>query len=145
MSVPDRQLVTDAFVAMLAAGTAKPVGDHKAPRDVPYPYSVVHCIPGGGYWGAPLAAPDAQADFVYQVDSVSKNRKNAEWMADTVRRSVLARSPAGAFQVTLTPPVGWKVADRVPSGGPGGVEVEGVHPNEVFTIAERFVLRVVPA
>lgn len=145
MTVPDRQLITDAFLSMLSTGTGKTVGDHKAPTGQAFPYHVLHVIPGGGYWGAPLAAPDAQADFVYQIDSVSSQRKNCEWAADIARRTVLTRNPAGAFQVTLVPPTGWKVADRVPDGGPGGVTVEGVPPNEVFAVAERFVLRVVPA
>ena len=158
MSVPDRQLVTDALKATLVAGTGKQVGDHKAPLDAVSPYCVLHVVAGGRFWGAPLIAPDAQADFVFQVDAVSgpvrdangqivtkATRKQAEWMADRVRRSVLARTSTGAFQVALTPPTGWIVADRAPDGGAGGVQVEGVPPNEVFSVAERFVLRVVPA
>ncbi len=145
MTVPDRQLVTSALLTMLAAGTGKPVGDHKAPLATAPPYSVLYSIPGGGFWGAALVGPDADADFVYQVDSVGLKRNQAEWLADRVRRSVLARSSSGAFQVTITPPAGLKVADRLPDGGPGGVQVAGVPPHEVFSVAERFVLRVVPA
>lgn len=145
MSVPDRQLITGALIAMLATSTSKQVGDHEAPPDPVVPYSVVHCIPGGDYWGAPLAAPDAQADFVYQVDSVGLKRSQVEWMADRVRRCLLARSSTGAFQVTITNPAGWRIADRRPSGGPGGVDPQGVRPNKVFAVAERFVLSVVPA
>lgn len=155
MSVPDRQLITTAFVAMLATGTGKLVGDHKAPdgRVTGEPYAVVYAIPGGGYWGPGLVAPDANGDFVYQVDSVSwsssnnlsgGSRKQAEWMGDRVRRTVLARSN-GAFQVAFPAVVGWTVADREPSGSPGGVAIVGASPHEVFTVAERFTLRLTPA
>ena len=145
MTVPDRQLVTTALLSMLAAGTGKPVGDHKAPLSTEPPYCVLYSIPGGGYWGAALVGPEADADFVYQVDSVGLKRNQTEWLADRVRRSMLARTSSGAFQVTINPPLGLKVADRVPDGGPGGVQVDGDPPHEVFSVAERFVLRVVPA
>lgn len=145
MTVPDRQLLTTALLTMLVSGTGKPVGDHKAPLSTDPPYCVLYSIPGGGFWGAGLVAPDADADFVYQVDSVGLKRNQAEWLADRVRRSMLARSASGAFQVTLTPPTGLKVADRLPDSGPGGVQVSGIPPHEVFSVAERFVLRVVPA
>ena len=145
MTVPDRQFITNAVIALLVTGTGKAVGDPKAPLSTAPPYSVVFSIPGGGYWGAALVGPEADADFVYQVDAVGLRRSQAEWMADRVRRTILARPSSGSFQVTLVPPTGWAVADRVPDGGPGGVQVDGSPPHEVFSVAERFVLRVVPA
>ena len=150
MTVPDRQLLTNSLLAMLTAGTGRPVGDHKAPPPpappaVYHPYSVLYSIPGGGFLGAALVAPDADADFVYQVDSVGVRRDQTEWLADRVRRSMLARTASGAFQVSLLSPAGLKIADRLPDGGAGGVQVDGTPPHEVFSIAERFVLRVVPA
>lgn len=155
MTVPDRQLITTALVSMLATGTGKPVGDHKAPttRVAGDPYAVVYVIGGGGYWGPGLVAPEQSGDFVYQVDSVSwrsadnlsgGTRKQAEWMGDRVRRTMLARTN-GAFQVAFPAVTGWTIADREPSGGAGGVDVAGVPPHEVFTVAERFLLRVTPS
>lgn len=145
MTVPDRQFITNNLLTMLAAGTGKQVGDHKAPAVPVYPYSVLYVLPGGEYWGAPLIAPDADVDMYYQVDSIGARRDQVEWLADRVRRTMLARTSGGVFQVSFTNPTGWKVADRVPEGGPGGVQVEGSPPNEVFSIPERFALRVVPA
>jgi len=154
MSVPDRQLLTNELIAMLKTATTKLVGDHKAPAGVPAfvkgqpappPYSVVFTIPGGGYWGPGLSAPDSNADFTYQVDSVGFSRSQAEWLADRVRRSILARTATGAFQVAIADPAGWRIADRAPDGGAGGVQVGGDAQYEVYSIAERFVLRVVAA
>lgn len=155
MTVPDRQLVTTALVSMLASSTSKPIGDHKAPstRVAGTPYAVVYAISGGDFWGPGLVAPDSSADLVYQVDSVSwrsadnlsgGSRKQAEWMGDLVRRTLLARTN-GAFQVAFPAVTGWSMADREPGGGAGGVDVAGTPPHEVFTVAERFVLRVTPA
>lgn len=147
MTVPDRQLVTTALVAMVAAGTGKSTGDHKAPATLTPgdPYAIVYAIPGGRFWGGGLVAPDASADLVYQVDSIGATRAQAEWMGDRVRRTILARTSTGAFQVAFPAVAGWSMADREPDGGPGGVDVAGVPPNEVFTVAERYTLRVTPA
>jgi hypothetical protein len=146
MTVPDRQLVTTALVSMVASSTGKAAGDHKAPaaRTVGQPYVVVYSIAGGGFWGPGLTAPDASADLVYQLDAVGATRAQAEWMGDAVRRTLLARTN-GAFQVAFPAVSGWVMADREPSGGPGGIGVEGVPPNEVFTVAERYTLRLTPA
>jgi hypothetical protein len=145
MSVPDRQRVTTNLLAMLASGTGKQVGDSRSPLNPVVPYLVVFPIAGGSYWGAPLVHPDENAEFVYQIDSVGAKRDQVEWLADRARRTMLARTPNGVFQVSFTDPAGWHVADRMPYGGAGSVQVEGRPPNEVYSIAERFVLSVVPA
>jgi hypothetical protein len=151
VTVPDRRKVTDAVLSLVAAGTSpRPVGDHKAPEPLDYPYSVLYAIDGGGFWGPALSAPDRAADFVYQVDAVAKRRDQCEWMADTIRRTFLARQSSGAFQVSLTYPVGWVVADRQPDGGAGtvvrdGPVAEGGDTYWVYSQAQRFVVRVVPA
>lgn len=145
MTVPDRRHVTDALIALVAAGTGKACGDHKAPLGVEPPYSVVYEIPGGAYWGPGLVAPEQNADFVYQVDSVGLTRGQAGWLRDSVTRTMLARASSGGFQVALANPSGLRVADRVADGGPGAIQVEGKPPHEVFSAAERFVLRVVSA
>ncbi len=150
MSVPDRRLLTSSVLTLIATGTARPTGDGKAPAidlalTASWPYAVVHVITGGGYWGSPLTRPDECADFVYQVDSVARRRDQAEWMADLVRRTVLARTSTGAFQVALANPAGWEVKDREADGGAGTVVAEGDPPNTVFSLSERFRFRVVPA
>lgn len=144
MSV-DRSEITDSLIELLRTGTRKSVGDAEIPGGGGFPYHVVHPIPGGGTWGAPLVDPDANADFVYQVDSVSKRRKEAEVAADTARRTILHRTSSGTFQVAMKDPTGWKIADRQYSGTPGGLIVTGNPPNRIFTISERFTFRVVAA
>ena len=67
MSVIDRRPVTKALVGWIATATAKPCGDHRLPLDLPpaptppqkpASYAIVYAIEGGGYWGAPLVAPE---------------------------------------------------------------------------------------
>ena len=154
MSVIDRRLVTKALVGWIATATAKPCGDHRLPLDLPAPpappqkpasYAIVYAIEGGGYWGAPLVAPEASADFVYQVTSVGYSPEQVQWHADAVRRTFLARTATGAFQVAFPALTGLVVADRLPESGPGGIDIEGHHPDQTFTLPERFVLRLVAA
>lgn len=146
MTVPDRQLFTTALASMLGTATGKAIGDHKAPttRTAGEPYAIVYSIGGGGFWGAGLVSPDASGDLVYQVDAIGATRAQAEWMSDRVRRSLLARTN-GTFQVAFPAVAGWTVADREPDGGPGGVDITGAPPNEVFSVAERYVVRVTPS
>lgn len=144
MTVPDRQLITTALVAMLGTGTGKAIGDHKAPTLTPgQPYAIVYALTSAEFWGPGLVAPESSGDFVYQVDSIGATRAQAEWMGDRVRRTILARAN-GAFQVAFPVVAGWTMADREHAGG-GGVDVAGVPPNEVFTVPERYTLRVTPA
>lgn len=152
MTVPDRRLVTDALVAMIAGSTGKPCGKTRVPDlpavtppAKPSPYTVVHAIDGGGFWGPGLVAPEESADFVYQVDSVGWSPDQCEWMADAVRRTLLARTSSGAFQVAFPAVSGLVVTDRRPEGGPGGIDAGGKRPNEVYSIAERFTVCVCPA
>lgn len=145
MTVPDRQLLTTGLVTMLGTGTGKTIGDHKAPasRPVGEPYAIVYALTSAEFWGPGLVAPESSGDFVYQVDSIGASRAQAEWMGDRVRRTILARTN-GTFQVAFPAPAGWAVADREHTGG-GGVDVAGAPPNEVFTVPERYTLRVTPA
>lgn len=153
MTVPDRRPVTAGLVTMIATATGKPCGDQQVPDGLPVtadpsekvPYSVVHEIDGGGYWGPGLVAPEQCADFVYQIDSVGFSPAQCRWLADRNRRTMLARSSSGAFRVAFPAVTGLAVADRMPETNPGGMDVGGKHPHQVFTIAERFTLRVVPA
>lgn len=140
MSV-DRRGVTDAFLALLRTGTSKPVGDHALPDHTPdQPFAVVYSLPGGGFDGPPLTNPEDSSEFVYQVTSVGVTRQQAEWMADAIRRTVLARSSSGAFQVAIVSPTGVAICGRM-GEAPGGVEEEG----NLFSVAERFRLVAVPS
>lgn len=154
MSVIDRRLVTKALVGWIATSTGKLCGDHRlplnlppvpAPPQKPDPYTIAYSIDGGGYWGAPLTAPDASADFVYQITSVGYSPEQVQWLADAVRRTFLARTSTAAFQVAFPALTGLVVADRTPESGPGGIDVAGKHPDQTFSLPERFVLRVVAA
>ncbi len=157
MTVIDRRPITKALVPWLATATGKPCGDHRLPTNLPPPptergrksdpYTIVFALDGGGYWGPGLTAPDQAADFVYQVTSVGYSPEQVQWMADAVKRTMLARSSSGAFQVAFPAVTGVVIADRMPpeGDGPGGIDIAGRHPDEVFSIPERYVLRAVPA
>lgn len=147
MSTPDRKPVTQALVELLQKATDCPWAAVEAPdRMEAKPWGVVWSIPGGGFdYGAPLTAPDDTAQMVYQLDSVGLKESQAEWLADVARRSVLARTPRGAFQVAFPRIPAWAVIDRRPSGGPGGILPEGPPKARVYTVSERFVICVSPA
>lgn len=143
-SVLDRRLVTANFIELLKQGTGKQVGDHAAPGSpLAYPYCIVYTIDGGELWGS-LRFPESDALVIYQVTSVGERRDQAEWMADRVRRTILNRISSG-FQVPMGNPEGWVINDRRSHGGVGQVNSEGLPPNQVFSIPERFALSVTPA
>lgn len=148
MTVADLRPVVDWFIQLIETGTDRPVGDMVVPKvsddDDLGAHCIVYLIPGGGFSGPILSAPDADVSLILQVTSVGKQRRQAQWMADLVRRVVLARTSSGAFQVQLDSPVGWAVIDRRPVGGPGGVDLGGKPPHYVFSQADRFEIYVTP-
>lgn len=138
----DRRTVTAAFVS-LAAATGLPVGDHTAPVEVAgKPWAIVYSISGGGLLDSNLAALEEGMDLIYQVTSVGRRRDQAEWLADRTRGVVVGRTAAG-FSAPFPAIAGAKVADRQLWGGLGGVEPSGDSPNQVWSVAERFLLRLV--
>lgn len=154
MTVIDRRPITKALVSWLASSTGKPCGDHRLPPNLPPhpappakpdPYMIAYALDGGGFWGPGLVAPEQNADYLYQVTSVGWSPEQVQWMADRVFATMLARSASGAFQVAFPAVTGIVVADRLPDGGRGGIDVAGKRPDEVFSLPERYVLRVVPA
>lgn len=149
MTVVDRRIVTEAILTMLRTSTGMPVGDSVLDEDDivdQKPWGVLHPIDGGGYeGGAPYTAPDSDAQLVYQVDSVGRSRGQAEWMADLVRRTMLARSSSGSFQVASPSIAPFKIIDRAPDTAPGGVIPEGEPSARVYSISERFVIFVTPS
>lgn len=138
------RLVTAAFIDLLERGTGKPVGDHEVPPSVTPPYCVVHVIPGGDFRGPSFASPDADATLVYQVTSAGRTREQAQWMQDTVRRTVLKRLASG-YAVSFNDPAPWKINDRRPWANPGGVRTEGNGPTRRFLATDIYGIGVTPA
>lgn len=145
MSVVDTAPIVDWLLRLLESGTGRPVGDSEAPtKQDGFPYVVVREIDGSSMSGPFLVAPDADLALVFQVDSVGRTIDQARWMADTVRRTILARTATGSFQVQLVNPTGYSVVDRQPSGGPPTPVSEGPAPNRVYSFPERFTIHVTP-
>ncbi|WP_329126022.1 hypothetical protein [Streptomyces sp. NBC_01353] len=148
----DRRTATNAFVTMLATGTALPVGRSKAPAGVSVPpYYVVDSMTTE-VSGAPLADEHEDAELVYQVTSVSGPDPSqpessgaldqAEWMADKARRVVLERHPAtGLWLHALTIP-GYKVFGRSLETEPGGTNDPAA---AIISYVQRFRLALTPA
>lgn len=140
--VSDRRIVTAALLDLLET-TTLPIGDHTAPAEVAgKPWAVLYSIPGGEQSTANLAAVEDGTDLIYQVSSVGRRRDQAEWMADLIRAVIVGRT-AGAFTATWPAMAGLKVADRQMWGGVGGVEPSGEAPHRVWSVAERFLIRIV--
>lgn len=144
MTVPSKSPFVVALVTMLRTEMPVPFGDGEPPVDEPVPYGIVYSIEGGQFGGPPLIAPDADAQFVVQVNCVGERRDQAESMLDGVRGLILGRDASGAFNTAITAPTGWVIAGRWSDGGPAGVDYEGRPPSRLFTARERFVLAVTP-
>lgn len=140
MSTVDFAPVAQWLHDLLEQGTARPVGDGEAPVGAEFPYFVTHVSVGALFGGPALWAPDADADIGIQVDSVGRTIPQARWAADASRRTLVARV-GGRFQVNRLDPEGYHVADRQTDGGPNLPIPEGTSSNRVYTISERFTLR----
>ena len=70
-----------AGVLAAMATTGRPVGDGEAPTKTDFPYLVLHDITGGLLDG-PIADPDADVAWAYQVDAVGLTADQSRWMAD---------------------------------------------------------------
>ncbi|WP_399932182.1 hypothetical protein [Streptomyces kanamyceticus] len=99
--------MTVAFQAMLAAATGKPCGRGRLPlvagHPCPTPYSVLYPLESR-YTGAPLGDKTEDAHLVYQVTVVADREDQAEWLADRVRRAVLAREASGQWVYQIEAP-----------------------------------------
>ncbi|MFJ9420685.1 hypothetical protein [Streptomyces sp. NPDC101249] len=94
--------VTAAFIAMLATGTGKPVGEGTKPEGDHTEYYIVHTITRQTS-GAPMTDLSEDCTIVYQVDHISAadltlpgshgTQDQMEWLADTARAVILARHP----------------------------------------------------
>ncbi|HEX9993202.1 MAG TPA: hypothetical protein VGB14_09775 [Acidimicrobiales bacterium] len=137
--------MTDALIAMLHAVTGLDIGDLERPPGEDLPYAVVYPIPGGTT-GGPFVAPDADADFVYQVTSVGKDRWQAQYMAGLVRRAILDRDENGAFVHAIT------VAEDDPNlrravvwARSGQARGAPIREGALVSIGDRYVLSTTPA
>lgn len=145
---PNRDPVTSWLIQLidskLPAGFKCGDGRPEAPSGLPlkYPYNVVFSVPGGSVSGPPLGQASGDALYLYQVDSVGKNRKQTEQAADRIREWVVGRTPAGVFVVQAPDPDGLRISDRIVDGTPGAPLQEGQPPNEVFTVSETYGLYV---
>jgi hypothetical protein len=137
VSVPDATPLTEAVQAMLEHSTGCPCGVLVAPAaiDPEMPYLVLHPL-DPTFHGPEYTAPEADAVFVYQVDSVGALGawQQTSMVAARARWALLARDAAGAFAVPLVAP-GLTVTDRRhDSGG-------GLSPGErLAQVSERFAI-----
>lgn len=140
--VPQEDVVT-ALVAMLEATLPHPVGDGQPPDGDP-PYYIVYVLPGLGYTGPPLSAPDEDARMVVQVTSVGSRRDQAMRLASLARDAMLGRDGSGSFQTSIAGGT-FVVVGRWPDGGSAEVDYEGNPPNRLFTARDRYGLHVSPS
>lgn len=80
----------------LANATTRPIGLGDLPEKQPHiPYAVITpLIMPRGY--GTEADPECIRDYVFQVLSIGKTPRQARWMAEMVRRSLIGRDAAGA-------------------------------------------------
>lgn len=111
MSIPSTAGITQALVDLLAAATARPVGDGTLPTAADPPFAVVYPLNAGLFWGPDYVAPQAASALSYQVTAVDVSRAGVEAFADSIRHALLDRNADGAF---ITPLVvaGLAVLDR---------------------------------
>jgi hypothetical protein len=116
-------------------------GDHEAPprSDETKGWGIVYTITGGHYDDSGLFDEYNAGAIVYQVTSVGRTRKQAEYLADRVRALMYDLSGG---KPSVPAPDGWVVAAVQPDEGSPGVDRAGEAPRVVFNVPERFTLRV---
>jgi hypothetical protein len=122
------------------------VGDHRAPDGADpsvAPYLIVYVV-SPLRSGPPLAAPDADLQLTIQVTAVGWTRAQAMSLSDRAEARLVGRSPSGAYLAAGGSIPGMTVHDRISSGSPGGVDVSGTPPDEVYTVPRRYDLTATP-
>ena len=142
MSTVDTSPICRWLLELLESGTDKQIGDHQSPTSPVFPYGVLTILDGSTFGGPPLVAPEADMDIPFQVDSVGRTPEQARWLADRVRRTIVARHSDGSFQVTADDPEGYHVADRQTAGGPTVPIPEGNTADRVWSLPERYTIRI---
>lgn len=148
--VPPLQLLTTGVLDMLRTGMAAmrcPVHDHGPTGEgaPALPYAVLYAIPGGGFDGPPLTAPESDVHAIYQVTVAAGRRDQCQLLADKVRSVWTGRQANGTFDTPSPVIAGWVVADRIVADAPAGVEVDGAAPRYVFSVPQRFGVTLTPA
>lgn len=138
--------VTDAVVALMRAQLPTEIEayDHFAPREGRvFPYVIVYRIQGGDSYGPPLWDPNADLNLVYQIDAVGERRDQAEFVGSLVAQIMIGTSNGSPlYQLNLPPEI--SECGRLRHDVPGGVDVEGDPPHEVFTLPGRYEVCVTP-
>jgi hypothetical protein len=75
------------------------------------PYFILYPLWTTELSGPPFSAPDADADWTYQISGVAKNGLQLEWMRDKVFEVMLSRDGRGGFRYPLVVD-GMSVMDR---------------------------------
>lgn len=131
-----RSPMTQFLAARLRLGippkTAVYVGS--VPPGAKYPYIVLRGIDGGDEDTAgSLDDATNLPTWVYQVDSVGSTYQQCEDVADAAKLAVLALAgQAASDDIT--------VCGILPDGAPGGVEVTGTAPREVYAQQSRYAV-----
>lgn len=145
--VPVQPIITWAMDLVFAATGAK-LGDSEAPDglndlDDPYPYGVIHHI-DSNRWGAPLITTDRHLDLIIQIDAVGRRQDQARAFQDRVRSAIVGVDAEGRYAHDPAASVtGFLIKQRSTESGPYPPVGEGERPDRVFTIAERYTIRVV--
>jgi hypothetical protein len=123
------RVFTNALIAMLAAGTGKPVGKGRRPDGSPSDYYILWRVDRATD-GAPYTDLNEDATLIYQVTSVSApdpqdpdsfgTQSQLEWLEDKAREVILGRSPVTGQWLHDLNPTGMKVIARRPDVEPGG-------------------------
>lgn len=146
MTSVEEDTVTTAVIEMLKTGldtAGVAVYDHGAPANRDFPYVVVYRIPGGTATGPILYDPDADITIPYQIDAVSNRRDSAEWAAGQVGQ-IMVGYVNGVLEYALPLPDTARECGRMRTDL-GGVEPEGLPPNRVYTVPNRYEVTVTPS
>jgi hypothetical protein len=124
--IADPRLVTDGVRTKLTS-LSLAVGDAQAPTGAP-PYVVVYPIAGGRTSG-PLAAPNDDAEMVFQVTCVGVSREQAEWLENKVQTGLL-----GIGTITVT----GRSTPRIALDSFGGILRDDTTSQPLFMAVPRF-------
>ncbi len=139
MTTVTRLPIDTAFVTFLRNNLAQQVYFGHVPADAALPYVCVYGIPGGHFTGPPLAAPEDDAEVIFQATCVGGTPGQAVWMDDQVRQLVVGRTANGSFVTNFTV-AGVTVVDRhTDGGGSAAIETGGL-----WQTTPRFSISITP-
>ncbi len=100
------------------------------------PYAFVEPIWGTRFHPPAFVYEYSEVEFAFQIHSIGQSDEQAEWMSDKVRAAYLEQGNS------ITLPSGVAMMSRDTDSGPGPIENVG---NELFSVTERFLIRVTQA